>query len=147
MKENNIDVNEYEKKSLELLNKGKTVIYFANKNCIIGMIAVADSIRESSKKAIQEFKKKKFEVCMITGDNKLVAEAIGKELGITKVISEVMPQDKEKEVSKLQKEERKVLFIGDGINDSPALVKANVGMAVASRNRYCNRIGRCYFNE
>ena len=132
LEENNIDIQNYVEKSNELLKQGKTVLYFANNNEIIGIIAVADTMKDTSNQAIQELKKRNIEVAMITGDNKIVAEAIGKELGITKIISDVLPQDKEKEVAKLQKEGRKVAFVGDGINDSPALVKSDVGLAIGS---------------
>ena len=132
MKENNIDINSIISQSNELLRQGKTVLYFANENNIIGMIAVADTVKDTSYQAIQELKRKNIEVVMLTGDNKIVAETIGNELGIDKVISEVLPQDKEKEVENLQKQGKKVAFVGDGINDSPALVKANVGMAIGS---------------
>ena len=96
------------------------------------MIAVADTIKDTSYQAIQELKRKNIKVIMITGDNKIVAETIGNKLGIDKVISEVLPQDKEKEVAKLQKSGKKVAFVGDGINDSPALVKSDVGIAIGS---------------
>lgn len=132
MKENNIDINTITLQSEELLKQGKTVLYFANENEVIGMVAVADTIKPTSYQAIKELKEKKLEVVMLTGDNKIVAETIGKELGIDKVVSEVLPQDKEKEVAKLRKQGKKVAFIGDGINDSPALVKADVGIAIGS---------------
>ena len=132
MQENHIDIEQIQKESQKLLNSGKTVLYFANKNHIIGIIAVADTIKETSYQAIKELKKENIEVVMLTGDNKTVAENIGKELHIDKVIAEVLPQDKEKEVSKLQAEGKKVAFVGDGINDSPALVRADVGLAIGS---------------
>lgn len=132
MQENNIKTENAIKQSEALLKQGKTVLYFADEKDIIGIIAVADKIKETSHKAIQELKKKNIQVAMITGDNKVVAETIGKELGIDKVISEVLPQDKEKEVSNLQANGKKVAFVGDGINDSPALVKADVGLAIGS---------------
>lgn len=132
MKENSIDMNKVTSQSDKLLKQGKTVLYFANQNEVIGMIAVADTIKSTSYQAIQELKEKDLEVVMLTGDNKIVAETIGKELGINQVISEVLPQDKEKEVAKLQKQGKKVAFVGDGINDSPALVKADVGIAIGS---------------
>lgn len=132
MRENNIDISSITLQGDELLKQGKTVLYFANKNTVIGMIAVADIVKDTSYQAIQELKRKKIEVVMITGDNKAVAETIGNELGIDKVISEVLPQEKEKEVANLQKQGKKVAFVGDGINDSPALVKADVGMAIGS---------------
>ncbi len=132
MQENNINTENAIKQSEELLKQGKTVLYFADEKEIIGIIAVADKIKENSYKAIQELKKKNIQVAMITGDNKVVAETIGRELGIDKVISEVLPQDKEKEVNTLQTNGKKVAFVGDGINDSPALVKADVGLAIGS---------------
>lgn len=132
MKENNVNVQDYEKKVLELSNQGKICLYFAKENNLLGVIAVSDTVKNTSKKAIENLKKRKIEVVMITGDNKRVAEAIAKEVGIDKIISEVLPQDKEKEVSKLQESGKKVAFVGDGINDSPALVKADVGLAIGS---------------
>lgn len=132
MKENNVNVQDYEKKVLELSNQGKICLYFAKENNLLGVIAVSDTVKNTSKKAIENLKKRKIEVVMITGDNKHVSEAIAKEVGIDKVISEVLPQDKEKEVSKLQESGKKVAFVGDGINDSPALVKADVGLAIGS---------------
>lgn len=132
MKENYIDTSELIVQSDKLLKQGKTVLYFANENSILGMIAVADTIKDTSYQAIQELKRKNIEVVMITGDNQIVAEAIANEVGMNKVISEVLPQDKEKEVANLQKQGKKVAFVGDGINDSPALVKADVGIAIGS---------------
>lgn len=132
IEENNIDVNSITKECEEFLEEGKTVLYFSNESNIIGAIAVADTIKETSHRAIQELKSRNIKVVMITGDNKNVAETIGNKLEIDNVISEVLPQDKEKEVEKLQKQGKKVAFIGDGINDSPALVKADVGIAIGS---------------
>lgn len=132
MKDNNIDTENILSKSDELSAEGKTVLYFADEKNIIGIIAVADTLKSTSYQAIQELKKRNIEVVMITGDNKIVAQTIGKRLNIDKVISEVLPADKEKEVSKLQKQGKKVAFVGDGINDSPALVKADVGLAIGS---------------
>lgn len=132
MKENNIDISGIALQSDELLKQGKTVLYFANEDTVIGMIAVADTIKETSYQGIQELKRKNIEVVMITGDNNIVAETIGNQLGINKVVSEVLPQDKEKEVAKLQKRGKKVAFVGDGINDSPAISKSDVGIAIGS---------------
>jgi len=128
IKENDIEVTLNE----ELLKQGKTVLYFADEQQFLGSIAVADTIKDTSYQAIDELKRKNIEVVMITGDNRTVADTISQKLGIEKVISEVLPQDKEKEVSKLQEQGRKVAFVGDGINDSPALVKSNVGLAIGS---------------
>lgn len=132
MKENNINTENVEGATQEFLKKGKTVLYFADENKIIGIIAVADTVKSTSKQAIKELKARNIEVVMLTGDNKIVAETIGKELEINKVISEVLPQDKEKEIQNLQKQGKKVIFVGDGINDSPALVRADVGIGVGS---------------
>lgn len=132
LQENNINIDAYKEKSIELLNQGKTVLYFANSTKIIGIIAVADIVKDTSKQAIQELQKRKIDLVMVTGDNKLVATSIGNQLGIDNIISEVLPQNKESVVSKLQTSGKKVAFVGDGINDSPALVKANVGIAIGS---------------
>ncbi|MCI8587735.1 MAG: heavy metal translocating P-type ATPase [Clostridia bacterium] len=132
MEEYNINVNHAKKQAEEFSKQGKTVLYFANEESIIGTIAVADTLKLTSKQAIKELKRKNKQIVMLTGDNKIVAGTIGKEIGITEIVSEVLPQDKEKEVYKLQKEGKKVAFVGDGINDSPALVRADVGLAIGS---------------
>ncbi len=132
MQENKIDTEVLAEIPEKLYRKGKTLLYFAKEKELIGLIAVADTVKESSIEAINLFKDKNLEVVMLTGDNKLAANAIGKNLGIDKIISEVMPQDKEKEVLKLQEQGKKVAFVGDGINDSPALARADVGLAIGS---------------
>ena len=132
MNENNIDTSVTQSIVENLAKEGKTILYFAKEKSLIGAIAVADTIKESSIDAIKSLKKQKLDVIMLTGDNKTTAEAIAKKLDITNVISEVMPQDKEAEVLKLQKAGKKVAFVGDGINDSPALVRADVGLAIGS---------------
>ena len=132
MQENNVKLEDVLLKAEELSKQGKTLLYFAKENRLLGIIAVADTIKPTSKIAINKLKKKNLEVIMITGDNKNVAESIGKNLEIDKVISEVMPQDKEREVTKLQASGKRVAFVGDGINDSPALVRSDVGIAISS---------------
>ena len=132
MNENNIDTSVTQSIVENLAKEGKTILYFAKEKSLIGAIAVADTIKESSIDAIKSLKKQKLDVIMLTGDNKTTAEVIAKKLDITNVISEVMPQDKEAEVLKLQKAGKKVAFVGDGINDSPALVRADVGLAIGS---------------
>lgn len=132
IKENNINVNELEKRANEFLNKGNTVLYVANRDELLGIIAVADTIKETSQQAIKELQKQNIDVVMLTGDNKIVANTIANELGIKNVVAEVLPADKEKEISKLQSNGKKVAFVGDGINDSPALVKSDVGIAIGS---------------
>ena len=128
MQENGVNIIDEK----ELLEQGKTVIYFAKEKKYIGMIAVADTLKKGSYDAIDMLKKQCIDVIMITGDNGVVANNIGKNVGIHNIISEVLPQDKEKEVEKLQKQGKKVAYVGDGINDSPALVKADVGIAIGS---------------
>ncbi|MDD2627367.1 MAG: heavy metal translocating P-type ATPase [Clostridia bacterium] len=112
--------------------QGKTLLYLAKNQEFVGAIAVKDNIKETSKEAIKSFKKRNLKVIMLTGDNKYTAEAVKNEVLIKEVISEVMPQDKEKVISKLQKEGNRVLMCGDGTNDSPSLAKADVGIAVGT---------------
>lgn len=130
--ENQISLAQQEKLSDKLLEEGKTVLYFANENNIIGIIAVSDTIKSSSKEAIAKLKNSNIEVMMVTGDNRKVAEQIAKQVGIKSIISEVLPEEKEKKVANLQKTGKKVAFVGDGINDSPALTRADVGIAIGS---------------
>ncbi len=111
--------------------EGKTSIYFIKDNKVLGVIAVADIIRNNSKKLIKKLQKN-MDVYMLTGDHKKTAEVIAKKLGINKVISEVLPNQKVEEVKKLQNKEKLVAFVGDGINDAPALTQANLGIAVGS---------------
>ena len=132
MLENNVPANETAKEAEKFLEQGKTVIYFAREIEIIGIIAVADTIKSTSYQAVQELKRRNINVIMLTGDNETVANTIARELKVEKVIAEIMPQDKQNEVSKLQEQGKKVAFVGDGINDSPALVKADVGLAIGS---------------
>ena len=132
MEDNGVSTDYYVDEAEKLTNEGKTILFFANSKKIIGIIAVADSIKDSSKKAIEELKKKKIKVVMLTGDNKNVAKNIAKQVGVDNYISDVLPQDKEKEVEKLQKKNEKVVFVGDGINDSPALARADIGIAIGS---------------
>ena len=133
MEENNIKgINIAKNDSQSMQEQGKTCIYFADTSKIIGILGIADTIKSTSKIAIEELQKRNIDTIMITGDNKKAANAIAKETGISKVISEVLPQEKEIEVSKLQKQGKKVAFVGDGINDSPALVKSDVGLAIGS---------------
>lgn len=130
MEENNIKVDENE--TNEFAKQGKTPVYFAEDEMLIGIILIADEVKPTSKQAISELKKMKLEVVLLTGDHQLTAKAIGEQIGIQRVISEVLPQEKEKEIANLQKQGKKVVFVGDGINDSPALARANVGIAIGS---------------
>lgn len=132
MKEKNIDLKSYEKKADIFSNEGKTSMYFADEKNVIGIIAVQDKPKNLSKIAIDEMKKMGYEVRMITGDNEKTAEAIKNALNIDEKYAEVLPQDKEKEIKNLQKLDKKVLMVGDGINDAPALARSNVSMAIGN---------------
>lgn len=115
-----------------LADEGKTPLVFANDDGVIGIIAAADMEKASSAKAISEFAKMGIDVVMLTGDNKRTAEAIRTRLHIPKVIAEVLPQDKETHIAALQAQGHKVAMIGDGINDAPALAKADLGIAIGA---------------
>jgi Cu+-exporting ATPase len=131
--ENNIELTaEIQDSLLKLENEGKTAIIIVSENKILGVIAVADTLKETTKKAIQELKNMKLEVVMITGDNSGTAQAIAEQINIENVISEVLPQDKAVEVKKLQDKGEIIAFVGDGINDAPALAQADVGIAIGS---------------
>ncbi|MDU1442973.1 MAG: heavy metal translocating P-type ATPase [Clostridium cochlearium] len=132
MMENNIEFNKAEQIAIRLAEEGKTPMYIAINENIQGLIAVADVLKENSKKAIEELHKMNIEVVMITGDNKRTAEAIGKKVGIDRILAEVLPEDKALWVKRLQEEEKKVIMVGDGINDAPALAQADVGIAIGS---------------
>jgi Cu+-exporting ATPase len=122
--------NEEEIDRLE--SEGKTVMIIALNRKIVGLIAVADTLKEFSKKAVEKLHKMGKEVIMITGDNKRTADAIAKQLGIDYALSEVLPEDKEKEIKKLQKKGKIVAMVGDGINDAPALARADIGIAIGA---------------
>lgn len=116
----------------KLAEDGKTPLYFARGSEMLGVIAVADTVKPTSKQAIEELTSMGIEVIMLTGDNAKTAEAIRKKIGLKKVIAEVFPQDKEKEIRNLQANGKKVAMIGDGINDAPALARADVGIAIGA---------------
>lgn len=111
---------------------GKTAMLIANKEQILGIIAVADQVKESTVDVIKQLQDKGIEVYMITGDNRRTANAIAKQIGITNILAEVLPQNKAEEVKKLQEQGKVVAMVGDGINDSPALVQSDLGIAMAS---------------
>lgn len=132
MTEQNISLHLLEQESDRLAEEGKTPMYVAVDHQLTGIVAVADVVKASSKAAIESLHKMGIEVAMITGDNRKTAAAIAKQVGIDRVLAEVLPQDKAGEVKKLQEEGRKVAMVGDGINDAPALAQADIGIAIGS---------------
>ena len=131
MEEHGIDLSDVYETSQKLASFGKTPLYYALDEQLIGMIVVSDVLKETSQQAIQSLKDMNLSVYMLTGDNALTAKAIGDKLGI-EVIAEVLPQDKEKHIRDLQAQGRTVIMVGDGINDAPALMRADVGIAMTS---------------
>jgi len=131
-KDKGISYQMSEKKLEKLENEGKTVILIGINNKLGGMIAIADIIKKTTKVAIKKFKKMGMNVIMITGDNSRTAKAVGNQIGIDTILAEVLPKDKAAEVKKLQKKGEIVAFVGDGINDAPALAQADVGIAIGS---------------
>ena len=125
-----LNVGEAEKKISKLENEGKTAMILASEKAILGIIAVADTIKENTIEAVNALQKKGIQVFMITGDNRRTAEAIAKQIGIKNVLAEVLPEDKANEVKKLQGTGIKVAMVGDGINDAPALAQADLGIAM-----------------
>lgn len=132
MKENKVRTDHLLKASDSFAQTGKTPLYFADSSKLLGIIAVADVVKPTSRQAIEQFKAMGIDVVMLTGDNKITAEAIRKELNISRVVAEVLPQDKENEVRSIQEQGKKVAMIGDGINDAPALARADVGIAIGA---------------
>jgi Cu+-exporting ATPase len=132
LEEMNVPLGEREKDVVSLEEQGMTAVLIIIDGKLCGAIGIADVLKPTSAEAVTELKRMGIEVVMITGDNRRTAEAIAKKLGIEKVLAEVLPGDKAKEVSRLQAEGRIVAMVGDGINDAPALVQADVGMAIGS---------------
>ena len=132
MQEQNIQLKNFENKSTKLAEDGNTILHIANEKEVIGLIAVADTIKPSSYTSVKALHKMGLDVVMLTGDQMRVAQHIQKQLGINQVIAEVLPQEKEEEIRKLQKQGKVVAMVGDGINDAPALMRADLGIAIGA---------------
>lgn len=127
-----ISVGEFEAVIEQLADEGKTPLYFAKGNRLLGVVAAADVVKPTSREAIGRMMEMGMDVIMLTGDNARTAEAIKRQVGLKNVIADVLPQDKEQKIQSLQKEGRKVAMVGDGINDAPALARADVGIAIGA---------------
>lgn len=132
MEKEKVFIADFSRKIEELESQGKTVMALSQGKVLLGIIAVSDTLKDSAKEGITALKRKKIEVIMITGDNQRAAEAIAKQAGISRVLSEVLPQDKEAEVRKIQAEGKVVAMVGDGINDAPALAASDVGISMGT---------------
>ncbi|MBI5354927.1 MAG: heavy metal translocating P-type ATPase [Candidatus Aenigmarchaeota archaeon] len=142
MEENGIDVRELENGMAKLENEGKTAMIVAVNGKAGGIVAVADTLKEYSKEAVEYLKIMGIQVVMITGDNRRTAKAMGERLGITSVLAEVLPEGKAEEVRKLQETGKIVAMVGDGINDAPALAQADVGIAIGSGTDVAKETGK-----
>ncbi len=127
-----VDLAGFDAEAAWLSEQGKTPLYFAEEGRLLGVVAVADTPKPTSAEAVSQFKKLGIQVVMLTGDNQRTADAVGRALGVDTVVAGVLPQDKEKKVASLQAEGRKVAMVGDGINDAPALARADVGLAIGA---------------
>ena len=132
MTENGVPVSHVAELADRMADEGKTALYFAEGGCLIGLVGVADTVKPSSAAAIQGLKDIGIEVVMLTGDNKRTAEAIRRQVAVDRVVAEVLPQEKEKEIRAIQETGRRVAMVGDGINDAPALMRADVGIAIGA---------------
>jgi len=132
MRENNIALDGLEEKALVLSNEGKTPIFISADSKPLGIIAVADTLKDNTKKYLNDLQNLRLEVVMLTGDNKNTANAIAKKAGIKKVLSEILPENKAEEIKRIQSKGKIVAMVGDGINDAPALVQADVGIAIGT---------------
>lgn len=127
-----VDTAGMENRGEAFAEEGKTALYIAGGGKLLGILAVADPVKETSAEAVRELEQMGLSVVMLTGDHEKTAKAIQRQLGITRVVAEVLPQDKEREVRRLQEEGHKVAMVGDGINDAPALARADVGIAIGA---------------
>jgi len=132
LEESGVELGSWPEKAEALAEEGKTPLYFARENTVLGIIAVADTPKPTSKDAVAAFRSLGIDVIMLTGDNRRTADAIGGQLGVTEVLAEVLPQDKEQKIAQLQAQGKRVAMVGDGINDAPALARADVGLAIGA---------------
>lgn len=132
MEEQGVELSELQEQHQQLAASGKTPLYFAQGSRLLGTIAVADTVKPTSKAAIEKLKAMGLKVIMLTGDNAATAEAIRRQVGLDEAIAQVLPQDKERHVRQMQEHGHIVAMVGDGINDAPALARANVGIAIGA---------------
>ena len=132
MQASGVDVEAIQAQQEALAQAGKTPLYFARGTQLLGCIAVADTVKPTSKEAVAQLQGMGLQVIMVTGDNSVTAEAIRTQVGVNKVIAQVLPQDKEQVIRQLQSEGHTVAMVGDGINDAPALARADVGIAIGA---------------
>jgi Cu2+-exporting ATPase len=132
MQANGVDLSALEQEAARLQGAGRTVVHVARGGRLMGLIAIADAVRPSSRDTIQALQKRGVKVAMLTGDNQATAERIGRELGIDIVLADVLPGQKADKIKELQAQGHKVAMVGDGINDAPALTQADVGFAIGA---------------
>ncbi|MBE6973431.1 MAG: heavy metal translocating P-type ATPase [Ruminococcaceae bacterium] len=132
MEENDVRIEDFTEIEKQLSEQGKTPIFFACGGEVLGLIAVADTPKPTSAAAVKAFRELGLEVVMLTGDNRRTAQAVGEQIGVDRVVAEVLPQDKEQTIRQMQEQGKKVAMIGDGINDAPALARADVGLAIGA---------------
>lgn len=132
MQENKINIGVLESQARDLAMLGRTPMYLAHQDYLAGIVAVADPIKADSKEAIRDLQKQGIKVVMLTGDNQATAQAVAQQVGVDEFIAEVLPQDKDKKIAELQSMNHIVAMVGDGINDAPALARADVGFAIGT---------------
>jgi P-type E1-E2 ATPase len=132
IQEKKLAAGQFEAVASRLAEEGKTPLFFGDASKVLGLIAVADVVKPTSKAAIEELERLGMEVIMLTGDNRQTAAAIQKQLGLTAAIAEVLPEEKEAQIRALQSTGKKVAMIGDGVKDAPALARADVGIAIGA---------------
>ena len=141
MEENGIDLSRVTGEVERLQGEGKTTVVLALESKVVGVISVADTVKEGSGEAVAQLQAMGLEVVMITGDNQRPGQAIASQVGIDRVLAEVLPEDKAQEVKKLQEEGHVVAMVGDGINDAPALAQADIGIAIGTGTDVAMEVG------